>query len=89
MEYATSHGSGPQDTWFVAPNAELVGFAFAPAYQYKQLFARLNVGYVHLLNSGTPSAGYGDQGKCRLIEPLALILGADRPHRMLLSGSDH
>jgi hypothetical protein len=33
---------------------ELVGFAFAPAYQYKQLFGRLNVGYVRLLNSGTP-----------------------------------
>ena len=76
LEYATSHGSGPQDTWFVAPNAELVGFAFAPAYQYKQLFARLNVGYVHLLNSGTPSAGYGDQGtgKNQVISTLEFAL---------------
>jgi hypothetical protein len=61
-EYARSYGSGPQDTWFVAPNASLMGFAVAPGYQYKQLFARLNIGYAHLLNSGTPSAGFGDQG---------------------------
>jgi hypothetical protein len=61
-EYARSYGSGPQDNWFVAPNASLVGFAIAPGYQYKQLFARLNLGYVHLLNSGMPSAGFGDQG---------------------------
>ena len=62
-EYATSHGSGPQDTWFVAPDAQLAGLAIAPADQYKQLYSRLNVGYVHLLNSGTPAAGYGDDGR--------------------------
>jgi hypothetical protein len=61
-EYATSYGSAAQDAWFVAPNAKLVGFAVAPAWQHKQLFARLNAGFVHLLDSGTPSAGYGDQG---------------------------
>jgi hypothetical protein len=61
-EYATSYGSAAQDTWFVAPNAQLVGFAIAPAWQYKQLFTRLNVGYVHLLNSGTPAAGFGNDG---------------------------
>ena len=61
-EYATSHGSAAQDSWFVAPNAELMGFAIAPGYQYKQLYTRLNVGYVHLLNNGTPTAGYGNEG---------------------------
>jgi Putative beta-barrel porin-2, OmpL-like. bbp2 len=61
-EYATSHGSAAQDAWFVAPDAELAGFAIAPGYQYKQLFTRLNIGYVHLLNAGTPAAGFGDQG---------------------------
>jgi hypothetical protein len=62
VEYGTSHGSAAQDSWFVAPNAALAGFAIALGYQYKQLFTRLNVGYVHLLNAGTPSAGFGDQG---------------------------
>lgn len=61
-EYATSHGSAAQDSWFVAPNAQVAGFAIAPAYQYKQLVARLNMGYVHLLNSGNPSAGFGNDG---------------------------
>jgi hypothetical protein len=61
-EWARSYGTGPQATWFVAPNASLVGFAVAPAYQYKQLIARLNLGYVHLLNNGTPTAGFGSQG---------------------------
>jgi len=61
-EYARSYGSGPQDAWFIAPNASLLGFAVAPGYQYKQLFSRVNIGYVHLLNSGTPAAGFGNQG---------------------------
>jgi hypothetical protein len=64
-EYATSHGTGAQDSWFVAPDAQLAGFAIAPGWQYKQLFTRLNIGYVHLLNSGTPSAGFGDEGTGR------------------------
>jgi hypothetical protein len=64
-EYARSYGTGPQATWFVAPNASLIGFAVAPAYQYKQLIARVNIGYVHLLNSGTPSSGFGDEGTGR------------------------
>jgi hypothetical protein len=46
----------------VAPDAQLVGFAIAPGWQYKQLFSRVNIGYVHLLKSGTPSAGFGDDG---------------------------
>jgi hypothetical protein len=61
-EYGTSHGSAAQDAWFVAPNAELVGFAVAPTWQHKYLFARLNLGYVHLLDRGTPPAGFGNNG---------------------------
>jgi Putative beta-barrel porin-2, OmpL-like. bbp2 len=64
-EYATSHGTGAQDSWFVAPDAQLAGFAIAPGWQYKQLFTRLNIGYGHVLNSGTPSAGFGDEGTGR------------------------
>lgn len=64
-EYARSYGTGAQADWFIAPGASLWGFAFAPGYQYKQLFSRLNVGYVHLLNSGTPAAGFGNQGTGR------------------------
>jgi hypothetical protein len=64
-EYATSHGTGAQASWFIAPDAELVGFAIAPAWQYKQFFTRLNIGYVRLLNRGTPSAGFGDTGNGR------------------------
>jgi hypothetical protein len=65
VEYATSHGTGAQDLWFVAPDAELVGFAIAPSWQYNQFFTRLNIGYVHLLNSGTPTAGFGNEGTGR------------------------
>jgi hypothetical protein len=65
IEYATSHGSGAQDTWFVAPNAELVGFAIAPTWQGKFLFTRLNLGYAHLLNNGSPEAGFGNAGMGR------------------------
>jgi hypothetical protein len=64
-EYARSHGTGAQASWFVAPDAELVGFAIAPSWQHKQFFTRLNIGYVHLLNRGTPSAGFGDAGNGR------------------------
>jgi hypothetical protein len=39
-----------------------VGFVSAPAYQYKQLYSRLNIGYVHLSNSGTSPGGYADEG---------------------------
>ncbi len=66
VEYATSNGDS---TWFIAPHAELVGFSVAPTWQYKNLYARLNAGYVHLLNgsySGTGVTGaYGDNGTGR------------------------
>ena len=62
VEYGTSNGSAPQDVWFAAPNQELVGLAIAPAWKYDQIYVRLNVGYAHLLNLGTPVSGYGSAG---------------------------
>ena len=75
-EYATSHGSGAQDNWFVAPNAELVGFAVAPTWQHGHIYSRLNAGYVHLLNQGQPAAGYGNSGtgKNQVVRTLELGL---------------
>jgi hypothetical protein len=63
VEYATSHGSAAQDAWFVAPNAELVGVTVAPTWQHRNLYTRLNMGYVHLLDQGTPAAGFGTAGQ--------------------------
>ncbi|MDX5930242.1 outer membrane beta-barrel protein [Acidiphilium acidophilum] len=63
VEYATSKGSAAQDAWFVAPNAQLVGLAIAPTWQHRNLYARLNMGYVHLLDQGTPAAGFGNAGQ--------------------------
>ena len=66
VEYANSHGSATN--WFIAPNAELAGLAVAPTWQDKNLFARLNCGYVHLLNgsyNGTGIGAYGNRGRGR------------------------
>ncbi|MGC9270778.1 outer membrane beta-barrel protein [Acidiphilium sp.] len=63
IEYATSHGSAAQDAWFAAPNAQLAGITVAPTWQHKNLYTRLNMGYVHLLDRGTPPAGYGNNGQ--------------------------
>jgi len=75
VEYFDSHGSGANsatnNTWFLGPNAEAVGFAVAPTWQYKDLFARANAGYLYLLNnkgatsSGVDSFGYGGNGNGR------------------------
>ena len=61
-EYGTSQGSAAQDVWFSAPNQKLVGVAIAPAWKYDKIFVRLDMGYVHLLDLGTPAAGYGSMG---------------------------
>lgn len=65
VEYGSSWGSAPQDVWFNAPGQSLVGLAVAPAWKYNKLYARLNLGYVHLVNEGTPAAGYGSAGTGR------------------------
>jgi hypothetical protein len=61
-EYGTSNGSAAQDVWFSAPNEKLVGFVIAPAWKYNKIFVRLDMGFVHLLDLGTPTAGYGTLG---------------------------
>jgi hypothetical protein len=74
VEYFDSHtstsdvnaGSG---TWFVAPNSEAIGAAVSPTWQYKDLFARANAGYIYLLNYKNPATGenmgYGNNGTGR------------------------
>ncbi len=72
-EYFDSHASVEnmaQNTanWFVGPNAEAVGFAVSPTWQYKDLFARANAGYLYLLNNKAPDGGtfgYGGSGTGR------------------------
>ena len=64
-DYGSSYGSAPQDVWFTSPGAQLVGFAVAPAWKDNNLYARLNLGYSHLVNIGTPAAGYGISGTAR------------------------
>lgn len=75
VEYFDSHSSslnqnGPVDAanWFVGPNSEAIGFAVAPAWQYKNLFARANAGYIYLLNNKDTNGvafGYGSNGNGR------------------------
>lgn len=65
VNYGTSNGTGPQDVWFAAPNQKLVGLAIAPAWKYNPVYVRLNFGYAHLLNLGTPISGYGSTGTQR------------------------
>jgi hypothetical protein len=66
VEYADSHGDTAQNYWFTAPNAELVGFSLAPTWQHKNIYARVNAGYVHLLNGSFTNDGttgaYGNSG---------------------------
>lgn len=65
-QYATSNGSAD---WFVAPHAELAGFSVAPTWQYKDIFARLNFGYNHLIKGSYTGTGvigeYGNSGHGR------------------------
>ncbi len=58
-EYFTSNGSGD---WFIAPHAEGVGFQLSPTWQYKDLFARVSAGYMHLINRGDGDPAYGNEG---------------------------
>jgi hypothetical protein len=74
-EYFDSHTSALNQaanpssaTWFIGPNAEAIGAAVAPTWQYKDLFARANAGYLYLLNNKGAdgvSYGYGSNGNGR------------------------
>ena len=72
-EYFDSHTSASDQaagsgTWFIGPNAEAIGAAVAPTWQYKDLFARANAGYLYLLSNKDAtgaSYGYGSNGNGR------------------------
>jgi hypothetical protein len=55
-EYYTSHGEA---NWLIAPNAEAAGVALSPTWQYKDLFARANAGYLYLLRTSALPAATG------------------------------
>jgi hypothetical protein len=65
VDYGASQGTAAQDVWFAAPNQKLAGVAIAPAYKYNRIFVRLDMGYNHLTNLGTPASGYGSNGTRR------------------------
>jgi Putative beta-barrel porin-2, OmpL-like. bbp2 len=54
-EYFDSVGSS---YWFLGPRAAGVGFEVTPTWQYKDLFARVSAGYLHLTNG----SAYGNNG---------------------------
>ncbi|MDR3521064.1 MAG: hypothetical protein P4L54_05540 [Acidocella sp.] len=60
-EYFTEHtGEIDYSSQFSVPNSEAIGFAISPTWQYKDLFARANAGYVYLINNTAPDgAKYG------------------------------
>jgi hypothetical protein len=61
IEYFDSHSSSAANySWAIGPNAEAIGVAVAPTWQYKYLFARANAGYIYLLhNKDANGATYG------------------------------
>jgi len=66
VEYFTSHTSAADETtWFIGPDAQGVGLSVTPTWQYKDLFARADAGYIYLLHNkaadGFTSYGYGDK----------------------------
>jgi hypothetical protein len=69
VEYYNSHTSSASNyAFFVGPNSEVIGAAISPTWQYKDLFARVNAGYLYLLNNKGPSGtsyGYGTSGTDR------------------------
>jgi hypothetical protein len=62
-EYFTSHSSAADATaWFIGPDAEGIGASITPTWQYKDLFSRVDAGYVYLLNNKASDGtkyGYG------------------------------
>ena len=60
VEYYDEHNSGTNSNYFfLGQNAEAIGLAVAPTWQYKDLFARANAGYIYLLNNKGPNGTYG------------------------------
>ncbi|OYY02046.1 MAG: hypothetical protein B7Y73_09770 [Acidocella sp. 35-58-6] len=71
VEYEKSTGL---DNWFAGANSELAGFSVAPTWQYKDLFARANMGVSYLLNNKYDGMSYGygnkNNGKIALVGTL-------------------
>ncbi len=57
VEYATSQG--PSQTWYIGPDASAVGVSVAPTWQFKNLFARADLGYIYLTNNKADGVSYG------------------------------
>ncbi len=57
LEYAVTHGTS--NTWFIGPNAAAVGVSVAPTWQHRNLFARVNFGYMYLTNNKADGVSYG------------------------------
>jgi hypothetical protein len=58
----TPDGTQSSYNWAIGPNAEAIGLAVAPTWQYKYLFARFNAGYLYLLHNSDSNGnhyGYG------------------------------
>jgi hypothetical protein len=73
IEYANSNGP---DVWFLGTRSELVGFSVAPTWQYKDLFARADVGALYLLNNKDFStASYGSNGRDKYVATGTLEAG--------------
>jgi len=75
-EYFTSNGPS---YWFIAPHSEGVGFELTPTWQYKDLYARVSGGYLHLLNGSAAGDGvtgaYGNSGHGTNVFSVALETG--------------
>ena len=80
VEYFGSHSSAENgttsvnsnsfsaQTWAFNPNMQAVGFAVSPTWQYKDLFARANAGYIYLMHNKDTADnkyGYGSSGTAR------------------------
>lgn len=66
VEYADSVGDSSNNYWFLAPRAQIIGVSLAPTWQYKDLYARLDTGYVHVLHGSYTGDGrtgaFGNSG---------------------------
>jgi len=67
VEYFDSHtGNDEASNWYLAPDAAGIGVAAAPTWQYKDIFARANFGFVYLTNNkfaGAKVTPFGDNGR--------------------------
>ncbi|WP_298286084.1 hypothetical protein [Acidocella sp.] len=54
--------------WAIGPDAQAIGVALSPTWQYKDLFARANAGYIYLLRNKSAAGttyGYGTGGHAK------------------------